>query len=165
MRSSARPTEVGGAASCAPAEGAQKRPNMASVASVPRVERLGELESTQRGIIGSTGTGELPIAGRRIGVQPALEGRHQKTSHAARLAGSDRPAVELHDRRDVARRAGHEQFLESPKLLLVDRRLTDVHALLDRELEHDISRYARKDEVALGIRAQLAAQDAEHVRV
>src|SRR5689334_16186284 len=113
----------------------------------------------------SAGTGERRARARRGRIEAPVDRGAELPSDRARLPRTNRTTVELHDRRHVARRSRHEQLVETADLLLENGRLAYVDAFLDRELEHDVTRDARKDVVGAWVRAQLAIDDAKHVRM
>src|SRR6185503_18076451 len=98
----------------------------------------------------------LGVRGRCARVQLAIERGGELLRYAAWRSRSHWPAIELHDRRDVAGGAGDEQLVETADLLLQDGRLAHVHAFLDRELEHDVAGDARQDVIRSRIGPQLA---------
>src|SRR5512138_262262 len=163
MRSTARATDAGAAWDCARAGVASARAE--SPATVASVRRLPMITAVRSGVMWSAGGSEGRVLRRGGGVELPVERGGELPRYAARLPGADRTSVELDDRGDVARGAGDEQLVEPADLLLEDRRLAYGHALLDRQLEHDVARDAGEDVVGSRIGAELAVDDAEHVRV
>src|SRR5262245_52100631 len=75
-------------------------------------------------------------------LRPAAKAFYQRIGDGARRSGSDFSAVDVHNRDDLAGRAGEKRFVRSEQILVTEHRLFHGNAAFSTDLEHKLARNA-----------------------